>query len=78
MRQVSRAAPAGPKWGREGGGRGCGVDGGGVWGGRGGRGSRGGRGGQGGRQSRARQARRTSRRDWIKESGARIVGPLGH
>ncbi|MXN56477.1 hypothetical protein GRT45_10830, partial [Burkholderia pseudomallei] len=26
MRQVSRAAPAGPKWGREGGGRGCGVD----------------------------------------------------
>ncbi|ARL35926.1 hypothetical protein [Burkholderia pseudomallei] len=72
MRQVSRAAPAGPKWGREGGGRGCGVDGGGVWGGRGGRG------GQGGRQSRARQARRTSRRDWIKESGARIVGPLGH
>ncbi|MCD4545331.1 hypothetical protein LRP79_14290 [Burkholderia pseudomallei] len=69
MRQVSRAAPAGPKWGREGGGRGCGVDGGGVWGGRG---------GQGGRQSRARQARRTSRRDWIKESGARIVGPLGH
>ncbi|KAA8764716.1 hypothetical protein [Burkholderia pseudomallei] len=69
MRQVSRAAPAGPKWGREGGGRGCGVDGGGVWGGRGGR---------GGRQSRARQARRTSRRDWIKESGARIVGPLGH
>ncbi|WP_080296324.1 hypothetical protein [Burkholderia pseudomallei] len=75
MRQVSRAAPAGPKWGREGGGRGCGVDGGGVWGGRGSRGSRG---GQGGRQSRARQARRTSRRDWIKESGARIVGPLGH
>ncbi|MFG7087408.1 hypothetical protein [Burkholderia pseudomallei] len=69
MRQVSRAAPAGPKWGREGGGRGCGVDGGGVWGSRG---------GQGGRQSRARQARRTSRRDWIKESGARIVGPLGH
>ncbi|ARL16417.1 hypothetical protein [Burkholderia pseudomallei] len=78
MRQVSRAAPAGPKWGREGGGRGCGVDGGGVWGGRGGRGGRGSRGGQGGRQSRARQARRTSRRDWIKESGARIVGPLGH
>ncbi|WP_076933985.1 hypothetical protein [Burkholderia pseudomallei] len=75
MRQVSRAAPAGPKWGREGGGRGCGVDGGGVWGGRGGRG---GRGGHGGRQRRARQARRTSRRDWIKESGARIVGPLGH
>ncbi|WP_080294677.1 hypothetical protein [Burkholderia pseudomallei] len=72
MRQVSRAAPASPKWGREGGGRGCGVDGGGVWGGRGGRG------GQGGRQSRARQARRTSRGDWIKESGARIVGPLGH
>ncbi|ABN81409.1 hypothetical protein GSH05_24900 [Burkholderia pseudomallei] len=69
MRQVSRAAPAGPKWGREGGGRGCGVDGGGVWGGRG---------GWGGRQSRARQARRTSRGDWIKESGARIVGPLGH
>ncbi|WP_076897732.1 hypothetical protein [Burkholderia pseudomallei] len=69
MRQVSRAAPAGPKWGREGGGRGGGVDGGGVWGGRG---------GQGGRQSRARQARRTSRGDWIKESGARIVGPLGH
>ncbi|WP_133961696.1 hypothetical protein [Burkholderia pseudomallei] len=62
MRQVSRAAPAGPKWGREGGGRGCGVDG----------------GGRGGRQSRARQARRTSRGDWIKESGARIVGPLGH
>ncbi|ABM52674.1 MULTISPECIES: hypothetical protein [Burkholderia] len=69
MRQVSRAAPAGPKWGREGGGRGGGVDGGGVWGSRG---------GQGGRQSRARQARRTSRGDWIKESGARIVGPLGH
>ncbi|MET5115200.1 hypothetical protein AAHH79_32950, partial [Burkholderia pseudomallei] len=69
MRQVSRAAPAGPKRGREGGGRGCGVDGGGVWGGRG---------GQGGRQSRARQASRTSRGDWIKESGARIVGPLGH
>ncbi|QBP50103.1 hypothetical protein E2R28_17405 [Burkholderia pseudomallei] len=65
MRQVSRAAPAGPKWGREGGGRGCGVDG-------------GSRGSQGGRQSRARQARRTSRGDWIKESGARIVGPLGH
>ncbi|WP_076904067.1 hypothetical protein [Burkholderia pseudomallei] len=74
MRQVSRAAPAGPKWGREGGGRGCGVDGGGVDGG----GVWGSRGGQGGRQSRARQARRTSRGDWIKESGARIVGPLGH
>ncbi|MCW0012372.1 hypothetical protein OIV42_20150, partial [Burkholderia pseudomallei] len=59
----------GRKGGREGGGRGCRVDGGGVWGGRG---------GQGGRQSRARQARRTSRGDWIKESGARIVGPLGH
>ncbi|WP_319006096.1 hypothetical protein [Burkholderia pseudomallei] len=69
MRQVSRAAPAGPKWGREGGGRGCGVDRGGLWGSRG---------GQRGRQSRARQATRTSRGHWITESGARMVVPLVH